>query len=50
MLLFICKMGVHGYFCFVVKMADNRGKLLKYKALKQMYEHAPQLLIVVYII
>ena len=36
MLLFISKMGVHWYFWFAVKTADNGVKLLKYKALKQM--------------
>ena len=47
MLLFICEMGVHWYFRFAVKTANNRVKLLKYKTLKQMQQHAPQLLIVV---
>ena len=37
MLLFICKIDVHWYFWFVVKTADNRVKILKYKALKQMH-------------
>ena len=36
MLLEVYKMGVHWYFRFAVKTADNRDKLLKYKALKQM--------------
>ena len=34
MLLFIYKLGVHWYFRFVVKTADNRDKLLKYKSFK----------------
>ena len=36
MLLYIYKMGVHWYFRFVVKTADNGDKILKYKVLKQM--------------
>ena len=32
------------------KMANNRYKMLKYKALKQMYQNVPQLLIMMYII
>ena len=50
MLLFIYKMGVDWYFQFLVKMANNGVKLLKYKAVKQMSQHAPQLLVVVCII
>ena len=30
MLLYIYKMGVHWYFRFAVKTADNRDKMLKY--------------------
>ena len=47
MFLFINKMGIHWHFPFAVKTADNRVKLLKYKALKQISqitvssEHAP---------
>ena len=36
MLLQVYKMAVHWYFRFAKKTADNRVKLLKYKALKQM--------------
>ena len=43
-------MGVHWYFRFAVKTADNRAKLLKYKASKQMYQNAHELLVAVYII
>ena len=49
MLLYIYKMGIHWYFRFAVKMADNRDKMLKYKALKQMSLNVSQVLIVVYI-
>ena len=37
MLLFFYKMGVHLYLRFAVKTADNRDKMIKYKALKQKY-------------
>ena len=50
MLLFIYKIGVHWYFRFAIEMADNRDILQKYKALKQMQQHATQLLILVHII
>ena len=30
MLLYIYKMGVHWYFQFAVKTADNRDKMIKY--------------------
>ena len=43
-------MGVHWYFRFAVKTADNTDKLGKYEALKQILQHAPRLLIVVHII
>ena len=32
MLLYIYKVGVHWYFRFAVKTADNRDKMLKYTA------------------
>ena len=50
MFLYVYKMGVHWYFQFVVKTADNRDKMLKYKALKQMEQNVSQVLIVLYII
>ena len=43
-------MGIHWYFQFALKTANNRDKMLKYKALKQIKKNVSQLLIVVYII
>ena len=43
-------MGGHWYFRIGVKTADNTDTLWKCKALKQILQHAPRLLIVVHII
>ena len=36
MLPFISKVGIHWYFWFAVKTADNKDELLKYSFWKQM--------------
>ena len=50
MLLFANKMGVHWYFQFVVKTADNRDILSKYNTLRGILNSIIEALIVQYAI